>query len=339
MTPRERVIRAIGHRETDMIPYSIGLTPGARENLERYTGDSGFDREWIPHMHSCMYEAWPTKVPGMEGYFKDEFGVVHNRTMDEREWGVIESRLVDFEDNRYVFPALDENRWRGDLEYMLGNRGDNFTFASLGCSLYERAWTLAGMENLLVAMVQYPSQLHELLDRICDRNMRVIEIALEYDVDGFYFGDDWGSQRGLIMNSDHWRVYIKPRVKRMYGLVKKRGKYVLHHSCGNIEAIMRDFIDIGCDCYETFQPELYDFPKMKREYGGDITFWGGISVQQLLPHGTPQQVRDETVRTMRLMGKGGGYIAAPTHGITRDVPPENILAMADVFANQSKHGI
>ena len=337
MTSRERVFEALNHRQTDPIPYTVSFTPGAYEHMQHYTGDKAFDKDWVSHMHSVMYDGWPTPIPDRQGFMKDEFGVVLNRTMDEREWGVVESYQVDFENNQYVFPPLDEARWRGDIERMLASKGDRFAFASLGCSLYERSWTLAGMENVLAAMVMYPSEYHELLDRICERNMRVIEIALEYDIDGFYFGDDWGSQRGMIMGPDHWRTFIKPRDKRMYGLVKKHGKIVLHHSCGNIEAIMRDFIEIGCDCYETVQPDVYDLAKLKTEYGADITFWGCISEQQLLPYGTPQQVRDVTINTLRLMGKNGGFIAAPTHAITRDVPPENVLAMADVFVNQDKY--
>jgi len=337
MTPRERVIQVLNHKQTDFMPYSISFTPGAWENMVKYTGDEHFNRDWIPHMHTVMYSAWPTEMPDKKGYFKDEFGAVRNRSMDEREWGVIEDSIYDFEDNHYVFPPLDEKRWRGDIERMLETRGDSFTFVSMGCSLYERSWTLAGMTNVLMAMIQYPTQLHELYDKICNRNLCVIEIALEYDIDGFYFGDDWGSQRGLIMGADHWRTYLKPRVKRYYELVNKSGKFVLAHSCGNIEAILGDFIEIGGNCYETFQPELYDIAKIKKEYGKDMSFWGGISIQQILAHGTPEQVKDETIRTLRIMGEGGGYIAAPTHGITRDIPPANVLAMAEVFTNQSKY--
>jgi uroporphyrinogen-III decarboxylase len=98
-----------------------------------------------------------------------------------------------------------------------------------------------------------------------------------------------------------------------------------------------DLIEIGLDCYQTFQPEIYDIEKVKSEYGADLSFWGGISTQRLLPYATPDEDRRETARIMRIMGKGGGYIASPTHSVPGDVPPENILAMCDVFLHQDRY--
>jgi uroporphyrinogen decarboxylase len=90
------------------------------------------------------------------------------------------------------------------------------------------------------------------------------------------------------------------------------------------------------DVYRTFQPEVYDIQKVKDEFGRDLTFWGGISTQQLLPRATPDEVKRVVRETMKIMGKDGGYIVAPTHGITPDTPVENILAFLDVLHNQSK---
>jgi uroporphyrinogen decarboxylase len=123
----------------------------------------------------------------------------------------------------------------------------------------------------------------------------------------------------------------------MYAAVKSKGKFVIQHSCGDVSDIYPDLIDIGLDCYQTFQPEIYDIAAIKREYGGDLSFWGGVSTQRLLPFATPDGVRDKTVEIMRIMGKGGGFIASPTHAIPGDVPPENVEAMIDVFQNQDKY--
>jgi uroporphyrinogen decarboxylase len=168
-------------------------------------------------------------------------------------------------------------------------------------------------------------------------HLKIIDIANEYPFDGFYFGDDWGQQKGLIMGPALWREFIKPRMKRMYERAKLNDKYIFQHSCGDIHEIFSDVIEIGLDCYQTFQPEIYNIEKVKNEYGKDLTFWGGISTQQLLPYATSDDVKKETIRIMRIMGKGGGYIAAPTHAVPGDVPPENILAMFEVFKNQNKY--
>jgi len=203
--------------------------------------------------------------------------------------------------------------------------------------MFERAWSLCGMENFLAYMIEEPGFVHQLLDAICDYNLKVIEIANEYAFDGFYIGDDWGQQKGLIMGPRFWREFIKPRIKRIYESAKKGGKFIIQHSCGDNNEILSDLIEIGLDCYQTFQPEVYDLLKVKKEYGKDLTFWGGISTQQLLPKASPDEVRRETARILSIMGVDGGFIAAPTHAVPGDVPPENIFAMFDVFMNQSRY--
>jgi len=124
---------------------------------------------------------------------------------------------------------------------------------------------------------------------------------------------------------------------RMYERVKSKGKFVIQHSCGDIHEIFPDLIDIGLDVYQTFQPEIYHIDFIKKEYGKHLSFWGGISTQRLLPFGTIDEVKEKTAEIMRIMGKGGGYIAAPTHAVPGDVPPENVMAMLAVMMNQERY--
>mgnify|MGYP000211179911 CR=1 FL=1 len=174
--------------------------------------------------------------------------------------------IEDLEDCDYQFPVLDEARLRSQYQYMMEHKGDRFCMAGFGFVMFERLWSLMGMENALVSMVACPEELDAFLDRICDYYCHLIDIALEYDFDGIYFGDDWGQQKGLIMGSAHWRHFIKPRMARMYAKAKAAGKYVLQHSCGDCNEILPDLIEIGLDCYQTFQPEVYDIEKVKALY-------------------------------------------------------------------------
>ena len=96
---------------------------------------------------------------------------------------------------------------------------------------------------------------------------------------------------------------------------------------------------MGLDCYQTFQPEIYDIQQVKSTLGQRLSFWGGISTQRLLPFAEPDVVQKETARILNILGKNGGYIAAPTHAVPGDVPPENIMAMLEVFAHQEQFGI
>jgi uroporphyrinogen decarboxylase len=202
--------------------------------------------------------------------------------------------------------------------------------------MFERCWSLMGMENVLINMITLPEELEVFFDRICDYFLRLVDVALEYDLDGIYFGDDWGQQRGLIMGPANWRRFIKPRMARLYRRVKSKGRYVIQHSCGDCNEILGDLIEIGIDCYQTFQPEIYDIHEVKRKYGDRLAIWGGVSTQQVLPRLKPKEVQDEIVRVVKALSGSGGLIIAPTHALPADVPPENILAMAEVFQNQER---
>lgn len=337
MDKRALVIEALNHHETETLPYHIEFTQQSLDKLIAYTGDKNI----LDTIGSCLnynqYWGWPTEMPNKPGFFKDEFGVEWDRNGADKDIGIpLDHVIEDFEDYTYEFPKCDEKRLRAEMEELVKNRKGRFTFAGFGFCMFERLWSLTGMENALVSMIACPDELDEFLDRNCDYFCHLIDIALEYDIDGVYFGDDWGQQKGLIMGAEHWRHFIKPRMARMYKKVKDKGLFVLQHSCGDCHEIMPDLIDIGLDCYQTFQPEIYDIKKIKAEYGKDLAFWGGVSTQCCLPFKTPKEVQEEAVRVGKILRKDGGYILAPTHAVAFDVPPENIMALVEVFHNQDK---
>jgi uroporphyrinogen decarboxylase len=141
--------------------------------------------------------------------------------------------------------------------------------------------------------------------------------------------DDYGTQRGMLMSPAHWRELVKPCLARIYGLAKSRGLAVFHHSCGNILPIIGDLVDLGLDILHPIQPEAMDILLLKREFGAQLTFCGGLSTQGLLVSATPDEVRREVRRLKREMGRGGGYILEPGITIQADVPRANLIAMID----------
>ncbi|MDR2617335.1 MAG: uroporphyrinogen decarboxylase [Treponema sp.] len=337
MNRRETVIAALNHRETRPVPYTLGLTGQALEKLVQYSGDPAVEGKLGSYMTEIYYAGRPRELPGRPGYFRDDFGVLWNRNGADKDIGVIDGLVIeDIEDNSYRFPPMDEQWLREELEKLCAAHTDQFRVADFGFTLFERCWTLMGMENVLAGMLTCPDALENFFDRLVDFWLPIIDIVLEYDVDAVQFGDDWGQQHGLIMGPDHWRRFIKPRLARLYGRVKSKGKFVLQHSCGDCREIFPDLIEIGLDCYQTFQPEIYDITYMKSRYGKNICFWGGISTQRCLPRLNPRGVQEEIVRVAKILSPGGGYILAPTHAVPGDVPPENILAMAEVFQHQEK---
>jgi uroporphyrinogen decarboxylase len=210
---------------------------------------------------------------------------------------------------------------------------DRFRVYAVGFSLYERAWTLRGMENLLVDFIDHPDFVHELMGAIAEWNIAQVEEALKYDIDCVYFGDDWGQQRGLQMGPAMWNRYIRPAAERMYRVVREAGRYVMIHSCGDVDELFDDLIAMGVNCFNPFQPEVMDVDALVRGYRGRLAFYGGLSTQKTLPYGTPDDVRKETEHLLSL-GGAGGYILSPAHDVPKDVPVGNMLAFIEAAQRQ-----
>jgi len=153
-------------------------------------------------------------------------------------------------------------------------------------------------------------------------------------IDAIGFSDDYGAQNALLISPAHWRRFFKPHLRRMYDRIHAAGKFVYLHSCGHVTPIVGELIELGVDMLQPIQPESMDIFALKREFGRQITFAGGISTQYTLPFGTPQQVRDETLRCLDEMGAGGGYVAAPAKPILPGVPLANAVALLDTLAGQ-----
>ena len=333
MTNKERVRAALEHRQPDRVPYQVGFTQKAHAKMVEFYRDSTFASKIGNHLVG-LSPMLPGKCSEDGNFYTDEFGVTWNRTIDkdigEPDGGTVDETNV----NEYEFPdPHDPKRYESFQAGIEANR-DQFVIGNLGFSLFERAWTLVGMAKLLMDMVQRPDFVVKLLDKILEFNLAIIEETVRFDIDAMMFGDDWGQQHGLIMGPVFWRDLIKPRVREMYQASKKAGKFVIIHSCGDVKELFPDLIECGLDCFNPFQPEVMDVIEMKKQFGSDLSFYGGISTQRTLPYGTADDVRKEVRRNCEMVGKDGGYIAAPAHAIPGDAPAENIHAMLEVLQSQ-----
>lgn len=334
MTARERVLAALEHRQPDRTPYHLTFTAPARERMKLHYGDPDFESSLDNCLAILRTRLPETELAGRPGIWEDEFGVQWDRRVDPDIGTVCNRRITAETLGRYRFPNPRAPGRFARFPAALREKGDRFAVATIAFTLFERAWTLAGMEELLMAMAADKSFAHRLLDRILEHQLEVTRQALRFDVDGVRFGDDWGGQRGLLMGPALWREFIKPRVAALYGLVKAQGKRVFIHCCGKVDELFPELIEIGVDVFNPFQPEVMDVEQMKRRYGDRLTFFGGISTQKTLPCGTVPEVKEEVRRLLERVGRQGGYIAAPAHDVPKDARPENVAAMIEVLKAQ-----
>lgn len=335
MTRKERVRQAVNHRKTGIVPWNIELLGGEMVKVCEYLGieASEFFDLAGNHIEKITYNIGGKEI--RPGFWQDEFDVVWDRSGLNKDIGVVsEVLLKEAGLSSYQFPAPPVEQVKDVTGKMLNNGRDTFKLGKIGMTYFERAWSLRGMENLMMDMALNTPFAEELFGQIADYNMQIIDTAVQYDIDGFYFGDDYGQQTGLLISPDMWRRFIKPGLTKMFEKVKSANKVVALHCCGKIDAILGDLIDIGLDIYQTVQPEVYDLKKLKKEFGNHLTFWGAISTQQTLPFVKPEELKRIVRETIEIMGQGGGYIAAPTHRVPGDVPAENIAALIEVLKEQ-----
>jgi len=192
---------------------------------------------------------------------------------------------------------------------------------------------LLGMDRLLEAFYTEPEFVHDLMDRVVTVNERVIRNAIRAGAEVICIADDYASNFAPMFSPAHFREFVLPRLKEAWEPYNKAGLPICLHSCGNITDFIPDLLEIGMRVLEPVQPVM-DLAYLKRQFGRHLTFWGGIETQNLLPFGTPQQVKEMARRTIRTLGKGGRHIIAPSQEVMNDVPIDNVKALVETIIEE-----
>jgi uroporphyrinogen decarboxylase len=328
---KEWVQKAMARTGTCPVPFNFAFSPVAQRMAEVHYGGAPIEDVLdFPIRMTGLNTVKPlyAEPERFGATVRDEFGVVW--TTNEIDRGSpIGPCLAGPNLSGYVFPdPAAPYRYDGLAEWCERN-GAHYTIVWVG-DLWERATFMRGMEGLLEDVVLAPGFVEALLRGLTDYILRTMEILFERcRFDGIAVSDDYGTQKSLLVSPDSWRRLVKPCLAEIYALAKANGRAVFHHTCGNVRDVIRDMIDIGLDFLHPIQPETMDVYDLKREFGRHVTLWGGLRTQDLLPNGSPAQVRAEVRRLKREMGEGGGYVLEPGIIIQADVPLANMAALID----------
>jgi uroporphyrinogen decarboxylase len=323
MSKREGIKNAISHNDDKSIPYSISFTGKAKEKYRKECMKHFLKKEHKKAWKKGYINFWEAVDLSMGNYlFK-----IHPPWW--RWTNVPESYRGSFDAPEALPDTIGTGSYEAFIDKIkyVRDHTDCYILAFIFGSHFEKANACRGIEYFLCDLAANPDFSKNILDTIIRKNMVMLEnITSIEEIDGILLGSDWGSQQNMLMSPQVWRELIAPGEKKEYDLIKGAGKDVWVHSCGNIEAIMPDLIELGLDVLNPLQPECMDIYDIKNKYGKDLTFYGGVSTQQSLPFGTPEEVKREVEKVATALAEGGGYITSPSQEIQEDVPFDNILA-------------
>lgn len=379
MTSRERVVAAIKHVEPDRIPVDIGggsstsISVEANERLERHLGVEGTGAELSKifrvaaldekvmqrlgsdcrPLRSKSPQRW-SPPPSEPGTLVDVWGVTWKQQLFGESgyyWEIARNPLADAtiaDLNNYPWPdPLDPgftSGLRAEAESLFSNTGYAIEASSGFCSFWERACYLRGFERLLMDLVVNRRFVEVLMEKLLEINLAVTERFLKEAgsyIQIYRTADDLATQGGLLMSLHMYRSRLKPYHRKYFDFVKSHtSAAILYHCCGNMTNLIDDLVEIGVDAINPVQVSaMPETAKLKSQFGDKITFWGGIDTQHVLPCGSVGDVMAEVRRRIRDLAPGGGFVLSAVHCIQADVPPENIMAMAEAARRYGSYPI
>ena len=343
ISSKERIRLAIKHRQPDRIPAFSSFTPRLtnrlRKELDIRETDIGihFGNDMVQvgigmeKSNNYSEEAEYTCPWGI-GWrnVKNQFGVYTE---------IIRNPLAGDEEklNAWNIPDPTVNPQYRAMREMIDRYGDAYWIAgSSRCSLFESAWFLRGLDQFMIDLLMNEDYVNALLDKILEFPRYALKEFIRLGADMIWMGDDVATQLGMMISPEVWRKFFKPRYARLFKEFKAANPNIViaYHSCGNCEAVVEDFVEIGLDVLHPVQPMAIDPIMVKKRFGDRLTLMGALDIQLLMPNGSPEDVREETLRLMRGCGKNGGFILGGAHHFQEDTPTANILALYETIKEE-----
>jgi len=354
MRPRERVEIALNHQKPDRCPMQISFTPEFASRLRR---DMELQGKAVhnPHGGGNTYEL--ERALGQD-MLLTSVGWANSYYMDNKpyvdEWGIgwtVQPYKTPFGTGHYTeitsHPLADDDaisRYRppdpkrpelyADAAQVIRDFKDEYWIVGVTVTtIFEAAWALRGLEQIMIDMMVDPDLADHLLDIPYQYHLTAAKKLVEMGVDMVWTGDDFGSQHEMLISPKMWRKYFKWRMANLIGKLKaiNPNVKVAYHSDGDIRRIIPELIEIGLDVLNPIQPSSMNPAEIKSMFGDRLCFWGTIDEQHTLPFGSPKDVQDEVIERLETIGRQGGLILAPTHHVQLDTPLDNFWAMVETI--------
>ncbi len=336
MTSRERVLAAINHEEPDRVPICATYVPEIEQRLrEKYKTDLDIGI----YLGNDMIKI----ASGLENsfYYKDDeeyvdpYGITWKNIANETgHFSEIYKHPLAGDDIEKIIkyrtpdPTKAEDVFKQTRDVIEKYGKEKWIIGSCQCSLFEAAWYLRGLEDFMMDLAMDEEYIEAYLDHLMQYPLTMGLKFIELGVDMVWLGDDIAMQTGMMISPSIWRKYFKPRMAKMFAAFKQSNPNIklCYHSCGNLEAVVEDFIEIGLDVLNPIQPMAINPAEFKQKYGKQLTMYGTLDVQKIMPFGTADEVRAEVKQLIETCAPGGGFILSPAHHIQSDTSVENIDA-------------
>jgi len=351
MTPQERWLAVLNRQKPDRVPMDYWATDEATRKLMhclRCENEQAlFQRLHIDKVISVgpWYSGSPLSVYDTEGYYigppipddADVFGCRYRQADygTGTYWECIYHPLAEYEtleeiQHHCMWPNPDWWDYSAIPRQVVGY--EDYPIRGGGSEPFLNFKNLRGQEQAFMDLLLHPEIVHFCLDRLfdlCYENTRRIYERIPGRVMITYVAEDFGAQEDLMYSPAHIRQFFIPRMKRIIDLAHDAGAFVFHHTDGASRKIIPDMIEAGIDLLNPIQWRCRGMERegLKRDFGDKVIFHGGVDNQYSLAFGSREEVRQEVIDNLRILGEGGGYILAPCHNIQAVSPPENIVTM------------
>ena len=341
MNSKERVYSALRGEKPDRVPRFVWLGTGTIKRLTKKLGVTPMELDL--KLGNDILQTWVSingemarDVPD-NTEFTDEWGITWKR---EGDYNMVINHPLKGKDAGFIqncrLPDPFAPKRYEHLEYLIKQYGDRyFIGADVSGVLFEPAYHLRDMEDLMVDMAMEGTEVDILLDKLADFCIAVSIECIKRGADWIWMGDDLGSQKGMLMSPDMWRKYFKPRMKRIIDTVRvfKEDIYIAYHSCGSMYPVISDLIETGINVLNPIQESARDMDqeKIKKEFSSRVTMMCGLDTQQFLIDATQEQVKEKTAEIVNKLGYDGRFIFAASHHIQPDTPDENIFALFEAL--------